>query len=81
MDAQEGTKRLLELFGSRFGMLGHQILMLSLSEQPCDVTFYRKKPALDVTIDPKIHIALMYGAGAEKLKEMLENIRPLQRRR
>jgi len=56
-------------------MLGHMIITHSMSGQPCDVTFYKKKPALDVTIDPAINLALMYGAGADKLKEMLENIK------
>ena len=49
--------------------------MLSMSGQPCDVTFFQRKPALDVTIDSQINLAMMYGAGAEALKEKLERIR------
>jgi hypothetical protein len=56
------------------GMLGFIVLELSLSGQPCDVTFHDKPPALDVKIDQKITLALMYGAGAKKLQEMLDNI-------
>jgi hypothetical protein len=49
--------------------------MLSMSGQPCDVTFIKDKPAaLDVKIDQNISLALMYGAGAQKLQEMLSGI-------
>ena len=48
--------------------------MLSMTGQPCDVTFFKKKPALGVRISQKANVALMYGAGAEKLKELLEKI-------
>jgi hypothetical protein len=75
MDTKEAIKKIEEVFGSRLGFLGHQVIMLSLSGQLCDVTFYKRNPVLDVSIDQKINIALMYGAGANKLKEMLENIR------
>jgi hypothetical protein len=70
----EMMKRLKERFGDPMGMLGFMILDLSVSGQPCDVTFRKKPAALDVTIDNKISLALMYGAGARKLQEMLESI-------
>jgi len=75
MDEKEAMKRIDEEFGGRFGFLGHQILMLSLTGQPCDVTFFNKEPAINVKIDKQINLALCYGAGARKLKEMLENIK------
>lgn len=75
MDTNEAMKKIEEEFGSRMGFLGYQLIMYSMTGQPCDVTFYHRKPALDVTIDQKIHIALMYGAGTKKLKEMLEDIK------
>jgi hypothetical protein len=75
MDTNEAMKRIEEEFGSRLGFLSYQVTMLSMTRQPCDVTFYNRKPALDVTIDQKINIAIMYGAGAKKLKEMLDNIK------
>lgn len=75
MDTKEAMKKIEEEFGSRLGFLGYQVTMLSMTGQPCDVTFYNRKPALDVSIDQKINIALMYGAGAKKLKEMLEKIK------
>lgn len=75
MDTNEAMKIIEEQFGSRLAFLGYQVVMLSMTGQPCDVTFYKRKPALDVTINQQINIALMYGAGANKLKEMLENIK------
>ncbi len=59
----------------RFVMLGNMILQLSMSQQPCDITFYDRPAKLDVKIDPNFHVPLMYGAGAQKLMEMLEEIR------
>lgn len=62
-------------FGSRLGFLGYQIVTLSMLGQPCDITFFNRDPILNVKIDPQINLALMYGAGAKKLKELLENIK------
>ncbi len=75
MDIKDGIKKLEEQFGSRYGFLGYQVINLSMLGQPCDITFYKKKPALNIKIDQNINIALMYGAGANKLKELLENIK------
>ncbi|HEX5422744.1 MAG TPA: hypothetical protein VFW94_04295 [Candidatus Acidoferrales bacterium] len=75
MNQKEMTKRMKEVFGDRLQMLGQMILHLSMSGQPCDVTFYKREPAIDVKIDPQISLALCYGAGAKKLHEMLSNIR------
>ena len=36
--------------------------------------FFKRKPALNVKIDQKLSLALMYGAGPKKLQEMLDNI-------
>ena len=75
MDTKEAIEKIEEKFGSRLGFVGHQITMLSTTGQPCDITFYKAKPAIRVKIDQQISLALMYGAGAKKLKEMLENIK------
>lgn len=75
MDTKDAMERVQEVFGSKYEMLGDQLIMLSMTGQPCDVTFTNDSPAVDVAIDQKLHIALMYGAGAKKLKEMLESIR------
>jgi len=75
MDTNKNMKWIEEEFGSRLGFFSHQILMLSMTGQPCDVTFYEKAPAIDVKIDQQINLALMYGAGVKKIKEMLEHIK------
>lgn len=75
MDTNEMMKKIEEKYGSWFGFLAHQIITLSMTGQRCDITFYDKKPAIEVKIDQQINLALGYGAGAKKLKEMLENIK------
>lgn len=74
-ELQEAQERLLEHFGSRESHLGWQILMLSQSQQPVDITFWKKPPLLDIKIDPQISLAMMYGAGPKKLQEMLDSIK------
>ena len=74
MDQQEAMKKLNDKFGDSRGLLGYQLLTLSTSGQPCDVTFFKRKPMLDVKIDQRLSLALMYGAGPDKLQEMLESI-------
>lgn len=75
MDTNEVKKLMEKTFGSRMGFLGYQILTLSMTGQLCDLTFFSKSPAIDVKIDQQINLALIYGAGAEKLKEKLDNIK------
>jgi hypothetical protein len=72
---KEALKNLEKHFGGPMEMLAHMILNLSQSGQPCDVTFRDRKPALNVKIDESISLALMYGADAKKLVEMLGHIR------
>jgi len=74
MDIDEGKRRLTEVFGSREQMLGSMLITLSRTGQPCDVTFYKKKPILNVKVPQSINLALMYDAGAKKLKQMLDRI-------
>jgi hypothetical protein len=61
---QEAMKRLEQHFGSREGMLRHTLIMLSISGQPTDVTFYRRKPILDVRVSTKLGAAQLYGLQA-----------------
>lgn len=79
MDAEKtknDVRRLIEeKFGSRESLLGYQILMLSQFGQPCDITFYKRSPLIDVTVDQQIALAMMYGAGPKKLAEMLGAIK------
>jgi hypothetical protein len=67
MDKKVVMKRLKEQFGDRMGLLAHSILGQSTSDQPCDVLFYKKKPALDVEIDSNISLALLYGRVGKPL--------------
>jgi hypothetical protein len=60
-------------FGDGRGMLAFMLTQLSFSGQPCDVTFYDGPPVLEVKIDPKLGIASFYGAGANRLQQMLES--------
>ena len=75
MDTKEMIAIIEKKFGSRIGFLGHQILMISMTGQRCDITFFKKEPAINVKIDQQINLAIMYGAGPKKLKELLENIK------
>lgn len=58
---KEAIKRLETHFGGREGMMLHQLTMLSTSGQPADITFYRRKPILDVRISTKLSAARLYG--------------------
>jgi len=58
---QEAIKRLEQHFGDRVGMLTHTLTLLSTSGQPTDVTFYRRKPILDVRVSVKLGAARLYG--------------------
>lgn len=74
IDAEEMRKQLEKQFGGREGMLGFTLITLSTTQQPTDVTFYRRKPILDVKVNQRLGLAMMYGAGARKLQELLNQI-------
>lgn len=75
MDPKEAIKKLEDQFGSREGALGFTLIQLSLFGQPCDVTFYKRAPLLDVKVDQQLGLAMMYGAGARKLADLLNAIK------
>ncbi len=75
MDQEEAMKRLLEHVGSREGHLAYQLITLSTFGQPCDVTFYDRKPLIDVRVDQQLGLAMMYGAGPKKLQDLLTKIK------
>lgn len=58
---QEAMKSLEQHFGSREGMLIHTLTMLSTSGQPADITFYRRKPLINVRVSTKLGAARLYG--------------------
>ena len=74
-DKKKVIANLLKHFCGPMDILIHQIIHLSNTEQPCDVTFRDKKPVIDVTLDSRIAFGLMYGAGPKKMRELLSNIR------
>lgn len=47
---------------------------LSRREGYCDITFRNRAPLVGVRISPKLNAALMYGAGAAKIAELLERM-------
>jgi hypothetical protein len=69
------SQRVVDKYGGRSGFLFHVIQTLAMSGQPCDVCTYSGGRYLDVRIDPDFIYALMYGAGAAKLAEMLNDIK------
>lgn len=58
---QEAMLCLERHFGSREGALIHSLTTLSISGQPADITFYRRKPILDVRVSSKLSAARLYG--------------------
>ena len=70
---QEAMKRLEQHFGSREGMLKRSLIMLSISGQPTDVTFYRRKPILDVRVSTKLGAAQLYGLQ-DRIPSLLRRI-------
>lgn len=47
---------------------------LSMVEGWCDITFRDSPPLLGVRMSPALNAALMYGAGAKKIHEMLQRL-------
>jgi hypothetical protein len=74
-DSKKMIEKLTEHYGSRIGLLGWMILNLSMSGQPCDITFYKRKPLVNVKIDQSIGLAVMYGVGAKKFADLLSDVK------
>ncbi len=73
---EQEIKTLTEQFGVGQGLRAYQLATLSLTGQPCDVSFIEKKrAAVDVTIDQRISLALKNGAGPEELRKIFSEIR------
>jgi hypothetical protein len=54
-------------------MLTHNLTMLSTSGQPADITFYKRKPLIDVQVSTKIGAARLYGLESH-LSRLLKRI-------
>jgi len=61
-------------FRERLDSIGPEVITLSETGQRCDITFFRRKPLLDVIIDPAIHRALAIGISAADLQAMFRRI-------
>jgi len=55
-------------------MLAFMLMQLSVSGQPCDITFHDRSPILDVKVDSKLRIPLIYGAGDKIMHHRLQRI-------
>jgi hypothetical protein len=73
-DFKRGMDAITSQSGGRIAHVFDQLRHLALSRQPADVTLYNGSPHLNVKIDAKFIYAMMYGAGAEKLAELLSAI-------
>lgn len=63
---EEQTTRLQHNMGT--------LVRLSRHEGYCDITFHDRDPLIGVRLSPALNAALMYGAGARKMTEMLDRI-------
>src|SRR6266851_5097978 len=63
------TPRMPDETNQYYTYLTSLLISLSQTGSPCDITFRNRKPALNVKIDEQLSLALMYGAGGDKLHE------------
>ncbi|SOQ14754.1 transposase [Pseudomonas syringae group genomosp. 3] len=47
---------------------------LSRREGYCDITFHNRDPLIGVRLSPKLNAALMYGAGAQKMANLFDQV-------
>lgn len=73
IDLQEAMKRLEKHFGSREGVLIHTLTKLSMTQQPTDVTFYRRKPMINVRVSAKLGAVRIYGLD-RRFADLLNSI-------
>jgi len=50
------------------------LVRLSRHEMYCDITFRDHTPLIGVRLSPALNAALMYGAGAEKMKDLFDRV-------
>ena len=72
---EDRQHRITRGFRNSRAILLIQLQTFSMTGQPCDVTFHKKKPALDVKIDKAISRALMKGGNGRKLQNLMERIK------
>lgn len=78
MNEQEALKRGREIlekeFGSHENFIFHQLMLVAMQESTCDITIFNGDPHIGVKVGANFMYALMYGAGAKKLAELLSAI-------
>ena len=72
---KQAHDQLVAKMGGREGFMGWQLCQLASSGQPTDVTFYRREPILDVTVDPKLLRPFLYGWPVRRVQRAFEHIR------
>lgn len=75
MSFEEDAKAIQKALGSPKDINIQMFIQLLISGQPCDITFRGRKPLIDVVLDSELKYALMYGAGVEKLQQMMTTVR------
>jgi len=70
-----GRQRLLEVYGSAQGALAWMLLTVAMNGQPADITYHRRKPSLNVTVDPRLAYTAMAGGGAKALQKAMQCVR------
>lgn len=51
-----------------------RLVDLSRREGYCDITFHNRDPLIGVRLSPTLNAALMYGAGANKMARLFDQI-------
>lgn len=73
-DIDKLKQELENKYGGRSGFVFNMLQHLALTRQPCDICTFSGQRYLDATIRGEFLYALMYGAGAQKIAEMLTHI-------
>lgn len=72
---QAAKKVIQDKFGSRLAFVFNQLDFVATHKVKCDITLLSSAPHIDVTVNPDFSYAMMYGAGAQKMSEMLSMIK------
>ena len=61
-------------YKARFDTIGAELIELSESGRPVDITFFHRKPLLNVRVSSELHQRLKEGVIVEDLHLLLENL-------
>jgi hypothetical protein len=71
---RRGRQILEKQFASHEEFIFDRLMQVALGGLTCDITIFNGKPHIGVRIVPKFMYGLMYGAGADKMAELLSQI-------